>query len=154
MKSAAATASQLALPFTWIVLPPFPAPTVSLWPLRLPHDRWLTVCAWHYCYDDAPYYEAHKLLLQALPWDCFLTKHCLHQQCVCMRRHPEVKRSLGKLSKESPPFKHVWCVLQMKPFETENQKQRKPCCSTAWNHGVWKNINCLKSRALILRVWH
>ena len=50
--------------------PPFPAPTVSLWPLRLPHDRWLTVRAWHYCYDDAPHCEAHKLLLQALPWDC------------------------------------------------------------------------------------
>ena len=31
--------------------PPLSRPTVSLWPLRLPYDRWLTACAWYYCYD-------------------------------------------------------------------------------------------------------
>ena len=132
-----------ALPFTWIAPPPFP-------PLQLASDH----CGYPTT-DDWP--SAHGIILMPMHRTAKHTgtgmygivKQILCPVCppVCKPRHSEVKSCLGKSSKESPPFKHVWCVLQMKSFETENQKQGKHSGTHWWSEMiVFKEIWSVPSR--------
>ena len=123
--------------------------------LRLDHDRWLTVgCAQYqddiistrsalctcpvvYSTNTTNYDYKHTSINTITVSRCF--DRTVRIQTTENIKFWRVKRALGKLSKESPPFKHVWCVLQFAAWihGSNNYKQRKLC-----NHSIQRRMNC------------